>query len=260
MKYCYIVSEGIQDVEFIIRIFKNDGFKRVTTLSSVNYFWKPLIPTIFPKNDNLEQRVKVPRFLENNQISIAIQTAGGINSIAETIQEEISVLTLRNDLSKSLFSIGVVLDADSKDMPKTRFEQLVKEVKERNPELNLPENLEEISGGLPKFGIFVMPDNNNQGTLETILLECAQKNYPHLYELAREYIDDVNLGQLNKKDLKELSKPAGKNKAIISSISSVLKPGRTLQVSIQDNRWLDETTMDLDSLKGVKDFLDKLIT
>ena len=258
MKYCYIVSEGIQDVEFISRIFKNYGFKRLPKLSSVNDFWTPLIPTSFPKNDNLEQRVKVPRFLENNEISIAIQTAGGINSIAETIQED--ALALKNDLSKSLFSIGVVLDADSKDKPKTRFEQLVKEVKERNPELSLPENLQEISGGLPKFGIFVMPDNNNQGTLETILLECAQKNYPHLYELAREYIDDVNLGQLTKNDLEELSKPAGKNKAIISSISSVLKPGRSLQVSIQDNRWLDEITMDLDSLKGVKDFLDKLIT
>jgi len=59
--------------------------------------------------------------------------------------------------------------------------------------------------------------------------------------------------------LKEFNKPAGKKKAVISSISSILRPGYTLQVSIRDNRWIDPTTMELDSIKLVKKFLDEVI-
>ena len=55
-----------------------------------------------------------------------------------------------------------------------------------------------------------------------------------------------------------MKKPAGKKKAIVSIISSILKPGKALQVSIQDNRWVDEKTIQLDSIKLVKKFLDEV--
>ena len=61
------------------------------------------------------------------------------------------------------------------------------------------------------------------------------------------------------KDLKYFKKPAGKKKAIISSISSILRPGKALQVSLQDNRWLDEKILELESIKLIKNFLEQII-
>jgi hypothetical protein len=77
--------------------------------------------------------------------------------------------------------------------------------------------------------------------------------------MSTNYVSGIDTNQLTNNDLKELNKAAGKNKALISSISSILRPGKALQVSIQDNRWIDEKTMVLDSIKLVKNFIDEVI-
>ena len=112
--------------------------------------------------------------------------------------------------------------------------------------------------GSPQCGIFIAPNNADSGTLENILLKCAELNYPDLLNLSETYVSEIDDNQLTKGDLKELKKPAGKKKAIVSIISSILKLGKALQVSIQDNRWVDEKTIQLDSIKLVKKFLDEV--
>jgi hypothetical protein len=59
--------------------------------------------------------------------------------------------------------------------------------------------------------------------------------------------------------LKEIRKPAGKNKAIIGGVSNILKPGRTLQVSLQDNDWIDSQTINLAKIKLVRQFLCQIL-
>ena len=59
--------------------------------------------------------------------------------------------------------------------------------------------------------------------------------------------------------MKEIRKPAGKNKAIIGGVSNILKPGRTLQVSLQDNDWIDNRTVNLDKIKLVREFLCQIL-
>ncbi len=59
-------------------------------------------------------------------------------------------------------------------------------------------------------------------------------------------------------DLKELRKPAGRNKAVIGSMASILRPGRAVQVSIQDNRWLRDAALAIPRVKAVQDFLVNL--
>jgi hypothetical protein len=59
-------------------------------------------------------------------------------------------------------------------------------------------------------------------------------------------------------DLKELRKSAGRNKAIIGSIASILRPGRAVQVSIQDNRWLRDAALAIPRVQAVRDFLANL--
>jgi len=100
---------------------------------------------------------------------------------------------------------------------------------------------------------------NELFTARNLLLECANKNYPDLLNLATAYITAINVDQLTDKDVEEFKKPAGQNKAIISSISSILKPSKSLQVTLQDNRWIDANTMALDSMKRIKKFLEDII-
>jgi hypothetical protein len=54
-------------------------------------------------------------------------------------------------------------------------------------------------------------------------------------------------------------KPAGKSNALIGGVSNILKPGRTLQVSLQDNDWIDLRTIDLDKIKLARKFLGQIL-
>ena len=255
-KYSYIVTEGPQDIEFLIRLlkhkYKSYGLSRVTQLSLLDPFWNSLVPTKYPPNGDLMKCVAVPIFLQNNEISIALHSANGIDRLAKLIKDSLFMLPAK------VFGVGIILDADNTDeTPQQRFNKLTNKLTSLG--LNLPSVLGKVTKDSPRCGIFILPDNSSSGTLEDILLECAKINYPDLLNLSSNYINNINKTQLTKNDLRELNKPAGKNKAVVSGISSVLKPGKTLQVSLQDNRWLDSQTLDLKSVNLVKSFLAEVI-
>lgn len=251
LRYCYLVAEGPHDIEFLVGVLKQSyGLKRITHLTRVDPFWEELIPKKFPIDDDLNRRVPVPTFVQNNEISIALHSANGITKISKTIQESFSIIEL-----SQLYSVGIFLDADDMQSPQKRFELLTSELSKRD--LPFPDVLGEVvKESSPRCGIFIAPNNLCAGTLENLLLECAKTNYPDLLNLATTYVNNINTEQLTSKDLEDFKKPAGQNKAIISSISSILKPSKALQVTIQDNRWIDENTMSLENVKLVKNFLE----
>lgn len=252
VKRCYLVTEGPQDIEFLIRILQSYNVKRVRELSSLDRFWEPLIPKTFPVDDDLMKRVPVPTFLQNAELSIALHSAIGLTRLANTVEESLALVA-----GSEVFGIGFVLDADDRETPQERFTKLVRQLISLG--LSLPSIPGEVARGTPRCGIFILPNNSIAGTLENLLLECAQVNYPDLLKLANTYVSSIDVGQLTQDDLRELRKPAGNYKAVVSSISSILRPGKTLQVSIQDNRWLDPQTIQLDSISLVKKFIDEII-
>jgi len=255
VRYCYIVVEGPQDVEFLIGLLKFYGLKRVIHLSSLDKFWETLIPKTYPLDDDLTKRVPVPSFVQNEQLSIALHSSIGITRIAQTIEESLKFIQLAQ-----LFSVGFFLDADDNENPQERFNKLIACLSSLDlSNLRIPPLLGEVTHYSHRCGIFIAPNNCEQGTLEDILLECARINYPDLLNLSQTYIESIDRNQLTKKDLKYFKKPAGEKKAIISSISSILRPGKTLQVSLQDNRWLDKQTLELESIKLIKNFLEQII-
>lgn len=252
VRYCYIVAEGPQDLEFLIGLLKSYGLRRVTRLSLLDPFWKPLVPTTFPVDDDLMKRVPVPIFLKNTDLSVALHSAIGLTRLSNIVEESLALIPV-----SEIFGIGLVLDADDTQTPQERFYELTSKLSRSG--LPVPSVLGEVAKDSPRFGIFIMPNNAEAGTLEDVLLQCAQMNYSDLLRLSRNYVSDIDTAQLDQNDLRELNKPAGKNKAIVASITSILKPGKTLQVSIQDNRWIDEKTMELDSVKLVRIFLNEII-
>lgn len=236
VRYCYIIAEGPQDVEFLICLLKSYGLSRVKLLSLLDSFWRPLVPKEFPVDDDLMKRVPVPVFLQNDKLSIALHSANGIQRLANTLEESLALIP-----SSQIHGVGLFLDADKTETPQERFDTLISKLSSLN--LLLPSMPGEVAKGSPRCGIFIAPNNSSSGTLEDILLECAQVNYPDLFKLSENYVSKVDVSQLDCQDLKVLNKPAGRNKAVVSSISSILRPGKALQVSIQDNRWIDQQTM-----------------
>ena len=250
----YLIVEGPQDIAFVARILKTFAIKVVNKKSSLNPFWNNLIPKTFPVDDDLLKRVPIPAFFESDAHSIAIHAAQGLPRLVKTLEETRAIL----DFEK-ISSYGFLLDADDTQTPVQRFNNLLSELQKSPINIPLSANPGEIVGSAPSFGVFILPDNQNPGTLEDILLQAAQVNYSQLFMAAGTFIQSVDKNQLVPKDIVEFNKPSGDKKARVSSISSILKPGRAIQNSIQDNRWLDGEAMNLPVMQSVSVFLQQLL-
>jgi hypothetical protein len=256
-KYGYLVVEGPHDVEFVGRILRPYGFRRIRLKSALDPFWEGLVPEVFPIDDDLLKRVPVPIFFSSDTHSVAVRSAIGDTQIAKALYFNLS--TLRPGQLSELVGIGVMLDADTVTTPVNRFAEIKGQIATFPLPLSLPNDAGEIAQGSPKVGVFVLPDNRSQGTLEDVLLECAGIAYPSLLAGADTFVRGVDVNDLTRDDRKEFEKSAGKNKAIVSSISSILKPGKAIQVSIQDNRWLKDDALNLPRVKAVQAFLAELL-
>lgn len=253
--YSYMVVEGPHDVEFVARLLRRHGFHRIQFMNVLDPFWHSIIPTRFPFQDDLLKRVPVPTFLQTHTHSIAIHSANGYTRIAETIQETLSSLGNPENVE----SIGIILDADSGGSIQERFTDMLRVLQEKNPALIFPNDPGQTSTANPRTGIYILPNNQDNGTLENLLLEAASINYPNLVEAASQYTRSIRFEQLAREDLDEYRKPAGANKALVGSIASILKPGKAIQVSIQDNRWFDGDAFTLPVIQNVTAFLNQLI-
>lgn len=262
MKYGLLVVEGPHDVEFAARLLRVRDFQRVTKFSDLKQrhpLWKNLVPLTFPHDDDLQKRMPVPVFLGNSTHSIAIVSAGGDSRLVEAVKDSLANLE-EPEAGARLVGVGLLIDAD---MDKTksalmRFEKLRSEL-DKEPlgfGATFPAGPGIVMRGMPRAGIFVLPDNANAGTLEKLLLQCADDVYPDVKTAALNYLSSATQAkELKEKDLKELRKPAGFDKATVACIASVLKPGKAVQNSLQDNRWLDEPLARLPGVVAVQRFL-----
>ena len=125
---------------------------------------------------------------------------------------------------------------------------------------NWPDDPGAVIQGTPRTGIFVFPDNISQGTLEDLLLDSAEILWPTILPVSKNRVEVALTDSTNMPDeWVDLNKPAGKNKAMVACISNLLKPGKAVQVSIQDNRWVSAESVELPRLNAVQSFLQKLV-
>ena len=256
VRYVYLVVEGPHDVEFVGRLLKPHGLERVRFFEKLAAYWHRLVPTNFPHKGDLLARVPVPIFFESAEVSLAVHAAGSDSQIPKTVGDTLQVI-----LPAPPDAVGIILDADSKLMPAARFTKLHGELSQLALGLNLPAQSGAITSGAPRCGIFVLPDNLNPGTMEDLLLECAALNYPGLLTAAQALVAQVQPTDpsFTEEDMKDFLKPAGRNKATVASIVGVLKPGKAVQTSIQDNRWLEAQALSLPRILTVRQFLKDLL-
>ena len=77
-------------------------------------------------------------------------------------------------------------------------------------------------------------------------------------KLITEYVDRFSEEERKKKPLKW--KPFDQEKAIIATVVSVLKPGKTNQTSISDNSWISsETESQIPAIQNLTNFFRDLL-
>jgi len=227
--------------------------RRVRLAADLDPFLRPLIPKDYPPGGDLQKRMPTPLFLQSGSHAVAIHSAEGDARLVETVEENGTRININ-----SLTGVGILLDSDTDKTPADRYATIRDGLRTKN--FAFPDDAGLVSAATPRLGAFVLPDNQRRGTLEDILLECAGQVYPGLLSTAAAHVDGAFQDQsLSKDDRKELGKPAGRNKAIVGSVASILRPGRAVQVSIQDNRWLRDATLTLPRVSAVQAFLVNLL-
>lgn len=252
MRLGYILVEGYDDVGVIGGILKDNGLQRILKKKNVFEYWIPIIPKEFPYRDDLTKRVPVPAFFQDANISIAIHCAeGNYNKMAQDFRN--TLITTIPNLKKDMVGIGIIGDADS-DVSKTFDEVKIS----FNGLLLLPDTCGTISNGNPNTGVYLFPDNVNNGTLEKVLLMCAKESYKEILDQATLYISNVD-NKLTRFDRIQFDKPAGKEKATIGCISNILRPGYSTQVSISQDNWVCKQSIESTDLSKLKKFLLELL-
>ena len=251
-KYGYLVVEGPHDVEFIYRLLRPFGLVRVQFHDRLDEYFKPLVPNKFPFKGDLQRRVPVPLFLQSSSHAVAIHSAVGDTRLLETIEENSAVIDYTQ-----LTGIGILLDTDNQVSAHERYATIKRGLERKGYILpDLPAN---VSQGRPRLGGFVLPDNENAGNLEDLLIECAQRVYPELLGSARQHVELASNVPSLAGDGEDLSKTQIRNKAVVGSIASVLRPGKAIQTSIQDNKWVRGESLQLERIKAVQNFLADLL-
>jgi hypothetical protein len=254
-KYGFIVVEGPHDVEFVYRLLSPFGLERVRLEEKLDPFYHKLIPRKYPPDGDLQKRMSTPLFLQNQTHVISIHSARGDSRLVETTQENATLLG-----SGNLEGIAIILDADADKTASAgeRFEIIRSGLENIGLKLGAKPGVIEL--GPPRIGAYVIPDNKSTGTLEDLLLECAQQAYPALLKSASLHVTTASSDvTLTREDVVDFNLPAGKNKAIVGSIASILKPGKAIQVSVQDNRWVRDSNLGIARINAVQSFLSTIL-
>jgi hypothetical protein len=108
-------------------------------------------------------------FLKHLKIdNIMIESYQGKDNLAKYLK----TLILRPNFSQ-LVSIGITRDTDDKLITDI-FNSICSALTKAN--LSIPKSLSEPSQGIPKISIYVLPDNQNPGMLETLCLESLKND------------------------------------------------------------------------------------
>lgn len=263
----FLLVEGPHDAEFMARLLNLRGFKQRKRVSDIEPRFHKMFPRVYPQTDStpLTDRHPVPAFYQNAGQWLVILVGGGSKS-AVTLGAALRSGRLAGFAPDA---VGVILDQDLDATPEEARDRFTAEF---TKEKDLPSPLDfkltpgSVVAGKPRLSLYVLPDNQNMGTVEDLLLDCADQNYSALKSKAMNYRDDaLNNAGLNADDLEEYGTTGGqknvskRKKAWGSAMGAILVPSAAIQNSIRLNRWLEGTALDLGRVKALRKFLDDLI-
>jgi hypothetical protein len=244
-----LAVEGYHDQAAIGRILKESGLKRFdgTYDDKFDLFWKGFIPVYPKKGGNLYTRVAMPSIFTSQTHSVAIYVGEGNNLVSGIVK----TLSNHQRYAKDIQAFGLIVDADKKQ-PKEVAKEKAEGLKSIFPMISSEPGT--ITAGPPRTGIYVLPNNEESGVLDSVLTDCASIVYPDHKEAAENFLNSLD------KDHTKHFRPFDKEKALIACIVSVLKPGKSNTPSITDDKWISHQTIDaVNNIRLLYEFLKVLL-
>ena len=255
-----IVVEGSQDAASLGLLLEVVGYEQVKDLTELPVEWRDLVSKTFPQpNRGINQPHGVPHFRKTaNGNLVAMVIAGGDSKLASALMVSLTVL------GRLPAAVGFVLDNDREPNPTKRHGGLLAEVAKNQSGIVLgtgsfPDVPGQIQTGPPRTGVFVLPNNQQQGTLEDVLLEAGEIAYGAQLAQAKEFVQNMKESGLNVDDLHERTRPSGQKKQVVGTVAALLKPGRALATSLHDNRWLKGEALNTALVRGLRSWLHDLL-
>ena len=257
--FLLVITEGVHDVNAIAKLFKLRGFTELKKYTDIPSGLIRMIPRQYPSGSGqrLIRLVPHPTFLEQSGRYAAISNANGKEGLGQNLAD--LLLPLDEKTLRGLAAIAVVADMDDKP-PERRQAEVLAQIVHALESDQVIKMETPLAGSLMLYEyrfplrLFFLPDNQNDGTLETLLLAGAERRYPDLQSGACTYLDMAKQSYAqNLKGFNEL-------KATVGVIANVLRPGKANQVSIGDDDWLtQESIHEIPSHIAFSEFIDSLI-
>jgi hypothetical protein len=186
LKYCILGVEGAHDQAFIGKLLKQHSLEEIDgKRDSLDPFWEKFVPT-YLKYGRLYDRLDMPSIFFSQTHSVAIYQGEGSN-LCKNLKLKIKE---HDPYMKDIHAFGLVLDADT-TTPQQKAIKYANELRELYP--SLVGEPSKIIAGKPRTGIYVLPDNIRQGTLDNILVDCATLVYPDHKVGAIQFLDGLNI-------------------------------------------------------------------
>ena len=248
MKYSLIITEGPHDQAVIGKILEHQGLNKFAgKLNDVDKFWTKLVPKYPAPSGDLYCRMNMPSIFNDDECSVAVHSGEG-SKIIDTLK---TILQNNPQFKTNLYSFGLIVDADNKTPLHTakNYSDKLRQIFPMIPDV--PGRVD-TTGSL-KSGIFVFPDNQNSGVVDTLVEQCAPIIYSDIHKAALPFINSVPNYH------KAHWKPFDSSKALIAAIVSILKPGSANSNSLAVDAWICTSTIaSVSGLSRLDQFLSQL--
>jgi hypothetical protein len=255
------IVEGPQDALCLGCLLADRDFTRIRKAAEVPDPWRNLVNPTFPAaKRGIDQAHEVPHFYRAaDGAIITVILAGGDGNLAPALLAQLKGLKDPQGSPFTPQAIGYLLDRDHTDSPADRHTALLAKLTALGVPIPFPPQPGTVLPGPPRTGVFILPDNQNPGTLETILLETGAVAYTPQLQQAEAFVEHFDTTGLDAEDLDAGSKPSGRKKQIIGTVAAMLKPGRALATTLQDNRWLKGDALNTPLAIGLRKWLHELL-
>lgn len=251
--------EGNHDQAFIERILhkslklqKFKGTKEDLEELDVNKIWRKFIPKYPTQKGRLYERLDMPSLLRSEDSNLLVGIyAGGGSKLVGNLKDKLSNISSYLDF---LDGFAIIADSDKKMVTQVA-ENYAKELEDCFPGfISTQDCLGQVVHNSLRLGLYILPNNKDQGVLETLLCQCGDFIYKDYMERAEDYL--VKFSQRETSHWSNFDR----EKAKIAAIASILKPGKTNTTTITDNQWVSKETLEqLPDMVQLVRFLKELL-
>jgi len=251
IKYVLLATEGPHDQAAVGKFLKLCGLKDFKEefrgeSKFLDPFWTGFVPT-YPKRGKLYERMDMPSIFTSSTHSVAVYQGGG----SDLTKNLIAIITAYPQYAQSIYAFGLIVDADAKQ-PSLIAKRYAQDLRQLLPSIADAPGV--ITTGTPQTGIYVLPNNKELGVLDTVLVNCSSVVYPEHKVGAELFLKGLSNSNMSH------WKPFDRQKAVVASIVSVLKPGMANTPSIAQDNWISEQTVNnIAEVAMLKQFIEDLL-